>query len=268
MISEIKGKVGLKGKNLSERSEDKLTGDVFGSLRYIPFDKAMKIILNEACIKKEYDETNWLLNSLNFDYWNDNIHFWPKHSLGELDLLLTFENLIIGVEVKYLSGLSSEDDIANEPEINVKENSINQLAIETRILNNICNNKETPLLLFVAPEPFSYSTVQEVIDRNILEHGVSVGYLSWEIFYEKIKELINDNNLNDFEKLILNDIQQLLQRRGLERFRDFKIGLDKVEAGEHFCFKGKVDDETTLNFDFNLGETVLKGGAYEFESKY
>jgi len=35
MIAEIHGKLSSTGSNLSDRLEDQLTGDVFGTLRYI-----------------------------------------------------------------------------------------------------------------------------------------------------------------------------------------------------------------------------------------
>ncbi|KPU26283.1 hypothetical protein TR13x_10785 [Caloranaerobacter sp. TR13] len=37
MIAEMKGKISSTGSNLSERLEDKLIGDFFGALRYIPY---------------------------------------------------------------------------------------------------------------------------------------------------------------------------------------------------------------------------------------
>ena len=48
MIAEISGKVNRQNTNLSELSEDELTGNFFGSLRYIPFDKGMKNILKNS----------------------------------------------------------------------------------------------------------------------------------------------------------------------------------------------------------------------------
>ena len=42
MIAEIKGKVNRQNTNLTELGEDELTGNFFGSMRYIPFNKGMK----------------------------------------------------------------------------------------------------------------------------------------------------------------------------------------------------------------------------------
>ena len=44
------------------------------------------------------------------DFWANKIEFWPYDQEGELDALLTFDDTIIGIEVKFISGLSSVDD--------------------------------------------------------------------------------------------------------------------------------------------------------------
>ena len=45
MIAELHGKISSSGSNLSDHLEDKLTGDVFGVLRYLPFHIGMAQIL-------------------------------------------------------------------------------------------------------------------------------------------------------------------------------------------------------------------------------
>ncbi|WP_179863669.1 hypothetical protein [Bacillus toyonensis] len=46
MIAEIHGKISSDSSNLSERLEDKLTGDIFGSLRYLPYLKGLYQLLS------------------------------------------------------------------------------------------------------------------------------------------------------------------------------------------------------------------------------
>jgi len=45
MIAEIHNKVSSSCSNLTERSEDALTGCFFGCMRYIPFNKRLKMRL-------------------------------------------------------------------------------------------------------------------------------------------------------------------------------------------------------------------------------
>ena len=62
MIAEISGKVNRQNTNLSELSEDELTGNFFGSLRYIPFDKGMKNIHNAfEVVNKTHENVNNLI---------------------------------------------------------------------------------------------------------------------------------------------------------------------------------------------------------------
>ncbi len=261
MLAEIKGKISSKGTNLTERMEDKLTGDFFGALRYIPFNKAMKQILKSSrIIRKPDNNLEQCLHSLNANFWEDNIKLWPLHSLGELDVLLTFEKIIIGIEVKYRSKLSSDDDVENPENYQGEEKSINQLAIESEILKSLQINNAI-LLLYIAPEPECHLTALKVLKRNILNQEVSFGYLSWEMIYEKIEKIIRDDcSLNSFEKLILKDLRQLLRKKGFERFRRFDMYKNNVDSDRYFTFENRHQE----SFDFKINTIVLKGVAYEF----
>lgn len=54
MIAEIKGKINRQNTNLTELREGELTGNFFGSMRYIPFNMGLKKIL-----KMPYDQWNF-----------------------------------------------------------------------------------------------------------------------------------------------------------------------------------------------------------------
>ena len=54
------------------------------------------------------------------------MEFLYRHEEGEIDLLVPLSNIILGIEIKYLSGISSEDVIFEES-IGYEE-SCNQLA--------------------------------------------------------------------------------------------------------------------------------------------
>jgi len=65
MISEIKGKISASGSNLTDRLEDKLTGDFFGTLQYLiighSIRRSMKMILISPTMKingPSYPEIN------------------------------------------------------------------------------------------------------------------------------------------------------------------------------------------------------------------
>lgn len=87
MIAEIHGKISSSGSNLSDRMEDKLTGDFFGNLRYLPYEKGLKLLLGEMKIHKGNpgEISDRILNVRN-SFISDKIKFWPSHRNAELDL--------------------------------------------------------------------------------------------------------------------------------------------------------------------------------------
>ena len=148
LIAEIKGKISNTGSNLNDRLEDNLTGNVFGTLRYISFEKGLKKILIESISPKNSKAID-IIKNINVEGWDSNISFWPYDKEGELDVLLEFDSCIIGIEVKYLSGISSDDGITNEIILskNEEKESIQQLARESRIISKKAVNREKILIL-------------------------------------------------------------------------------------------------------------------------
>ncbi|MDQ2086224.1 hypothetical protein RBH29_07250 [Herbivorax sp. ANBcel31] len=263
MIAEIKGKISSTGSNLSERLEDKLTGDFFGSLRYIPFNKGAGSILSKTKVLNE-DSLHILetIKRLDIDYWANNIHFWPYDPLGEIDLLLEFEEIIIGIEVKLHSGLSSDDGVDNSS-YDYKIQSNHQLSRESRILKRkILGTNKQAFLIFIASEHTCYPICKEAYDRNIIEKGIVLGYLSWEEVLSTLEKLIDIEKLNKYEELVVKDSIALLERKGLERFRAFNFECPNIDLNLHFVFDCKND----INIDFMFNqEIIMERGYYEFK---
>lgn len=262
MIAELKGKISSTGSNLNERLEDKLTGDSFGSLRYIPFNKVAKSILLETkVLKDEFLYVVDIINRLNADYWDNNIQFWPKDSLGELDILIEFEDIVIGIEVKLYHRLSSDDNIDNSNCDSEKESN-HQLSRESRILKNkISGTNKSALLIFVAPEYICYPICKEAYERNIIKDGVILGYLPWEEILVVFEKTVSTGELNIYEELIIKDIIALLKRKGLERFKNFDFDYPYIYSELWFMFNGKKDMKIDITFDQGI---VMKDGFYEF----
>jgi len=117
MIADIRGKISRLGSNLTERLEDNLTGNVFDVLRYIPFSPILGEILVNAVYPNSIGED---IRDIQYGFWADKVQFWPYDREGEIDILIEFENMILGIEVKYTSGLSSDDDISNNEDAEFK----------------------------------------------------------------------------------------------------------------------------------------------------
>lgn len=251
MIAEIKGKVNKQNTNLTELGEDELTGNFFGNLRYIPFNKGMKKILKNSIRPIELQN---MVDEIDIYNWNKNIHFWKRvrecERSIELDVILDFPSIIIGIEVKYRSGISSEDE--KDAEDISAETSSNQLSKEARVLNLIGSGKKK-LLLLLADELSCAAILQSV---KIID-GVQLGYLSWQEVLIQLKKLID---LNDFEKLVISDIIELLERKGFTRFSDFKIDIIDIFNMDYWKFELPI-----LNsyFSFNY-DKIIEEKYYEF----
>ena len=90
MVEEFYGKISQSGSNLSDNLEDKLTGDFFGTLRYMDFCDGLQPILCGALRKSEKQQAEskaaiQLIGNANCTNIKDEEHikFWPKHDRGE-----------------------------------------------------------------------------------------------------------------------------------------------------------------------------------------
>lgn len=265
MIAELNGKISSSASNLSDRLEDQLTGDVFGSLRYISFDKVMKKILERSNILgNDFSKVVDIISNMDIEYWDENIKFWPYNSNAELDIILEFKDIVIGIEVKLYSGISSDDSIEqidDDVENEVKEESINQLARESRVLSQIIEHtNKLALLLFIAPENRCKKISTGVYNRRIIKDKVELGYISWEEILEAMKEIKKEKKLNRYEQLIINDIISLLKRKGLERFKSFNFEYQDIDVRLFFNFQEKIHKTLEFNYD----EIIEREFYYEF----
>lgn len=248
MIAEIKGKVNGQNTNFAE---DELTGNFFGNMRYIPFTKGLKKVLKNAIRPIELQN---MIDDADAYYWNDNLFLWNKvmenRNIAELDVRIDFSSIVIGIEVKYRSGLSSEDTETDE---NISaENSFNQLSREARVLRLKGSGKKK-LLLLLADDLVCAEMIRDV---KIIDE-VQLGYLSWQEVLIQLKKL---TELNDFEQLIVMDVIELLERKGFSRFSGFEMDISDISINDFWDFKlSKV----IKKFSFQI-DKIVEGGYYEF----
>lgn len=252
MIAEIKGQVNRQNTNLTELREDELTGNFFGCMRYIPFAKGLKKILKNAIRPKEWQN---LIDEIDVYYWNDNIVFWDKTrengKLTELDVRMDFPTIVIGIEVKYRSGLSSEDG-KGDADVSA-ENSNNQLSREARVLRMVGSDKKK-LLLLLADD----LACAKIISRTKVIDGVKLGYLSWQEVLIQLKKL---TGLNDFEQLVAADLIELLERKGFLRFSGFRIKIPDISNKD--CWHFQLP-KAMYPFSFGVDKSV-EDQYYEFK---
>lgn len=253
MIAEIHGKISRTGGNLSDRLEDQLTGDIFGALRYLPFQEGIGPLLQAAHI----EELSALAAACKLDAWADCLSFWPYHREGELDALIQTGDLVVGIEVKYHSGLSSDDEVENQEtgEAEAWEQSCNQLARESRIVRELAGDTRFPALIFIADEAACVSVCQDVGRRNILAQGVRVGFLSWQEILLVLEGLYNED---PFRACVLADMAALLKRKGFARFAEFDPMGDRPVRPDLF-FRYAHREKAGFHFQTEL---MVEGDKY------
>ena len=206
MIAELRGKI-------ENNKEDELTGNFFGTLRYTGFEKILQPLF-VRCIRPA--ELANKVKKIRGGYWGDKIRFWPYDSPAEIDVLLDFEEILIGVEVKYQSNLSGDD----------------QLEREAEILQKKANGREK-ILILLATESKCHEIITKTRRRNIFnEFGVNLSYISWEDVSDELIKL----QLTDFDALIAEDLIKLLRLKGFESFRSFEFDVDLNNAKDFWTF--------------------------------
>lgn len=241
MVEEFYGKISRSGSNLSDNLEDKLTGDFFGTLRYMDFYDGLQPILCGALrISEEQQEESQtaiqFIENVNCTNIRDEeyIKFWPKHDLGELDVLLDFDNCCVGIEVKLNSGLSSDD----------------QLIREAEILCDLAKDK-AKILLFIAGHE-SCVSVYRAYKAVIRKQGVCFVFASWEDILQSMKDLLNGGNESKYtfgQRLMIRDLVRLLTRKGFDTFLSMTNGIsDKsgtlIEKDGYFMMDNNKDYTT------------------------
>lgn len=260
MIAEIHNKITKNNSNLSEMSEDELTGNFFGHLRYIPFNEGLKPILKGAVFPPG---TAAVFDKIDAGFWNDNIEFWPYDSEGELDAYLEFDQIVIGIEVKYKSRLSSDDavDYSLSDEKLRQEQSRNQLQRESRIIARRGSGK-TKILLLVGDAAACADIYADINKRKLLSGSeVLFCYATWQSLLLELRKLKSDNL---FSSLIISDLIDLLARKGFEQFKTMDIDFSQpVSPDKYYIFNCPI--ETEFNFENHILVKPAEEYCYEFK---
>ncbi|HBI02432.1 MAG TPA: hypothetical protein DDY49_00185 [Paenibacillaceae bacterium] len=242
MIEELHGKISPSGSNLTDRLEDKLTGDFFGTLRYLPFEVGLKPILLATLLQEDHssaakDFLQLLDQVKGYEY---DFNFWVRSEYGEIDATLETEKLFIGLEMKYRSGLSSDDEVDNSLlELEEREQSINQLSRYSEYLKTVAEGKEK-FLLFVAPVSKGVIVVENVHSRNLIHKPITLGLLSWETIYE-VLEKMDCSHMEPYQKFIISDLTDLLIKKGFQTFNGF-TGLEEYQITDQgYIFSGEEE---------------------------
>lgn len=261
MIAEIHNKISQSGSNLSDRLEDKLTGDFFGAIRYLPFELGLKQALSSAQFNQNHIHKKWQVFLDCQTGFPATLNFWHREEEGEIDVLISLNEMIIGIEVKYLSGISSEDqDIFNQDN---HSQSVNQLARYSRMLERLSGSRDA-YLIFLSPYEMMNCVKRTMKGRSIISPSVEFGYICWEDIYNSLKEL-DFKQLDKGQQFILKDLQDLLIKKGFIRFRGFTlVETTQPITKAHYSFKNQnTQNKVFLNW---TTQNIKEDQSYVYKS--
>lgn len=166
--------------------EDELTGNFFGTMRYLPFNRGLNQILKNYAVSEDWKVKRILteISDENFD-----IEFWKQSDDGmvEIDGYIPLSNVGIGIEVKYQSGLSGE----------------NQLEKEARVISNEWCKCKDKILLFVADAEEGKRIYIENCKKTIFQE-VHLVFLSWQDILLGLDKVIT---ISSFEERMIEDLK-------------------------------------------------------------
>lgn len=200
MIAEIYHK-------FSTDLEDVLTGDFFGAMRYMPFNRGLNQIFKNYVVSEDPQVTHILSNAADDDF---NFEFWKRSENGlvEIDGFIPLTSVGIGNEVKYRSGLSGGD----------------QLEKEAQVLDEWCNGKEKLLILIGEAEEAKAIYIENK-DKRVFR-DVHLAYLSWQDILLGLDQVLISSS---YEKKMIEDLKTLLREKGFVSFEGFSIDQSVVD---------------------------------------
>lgn len=200
MIAEIYHK-------FSTDLEDVLTGDFFGAMRYMPFNRGLNQIFKNYAVSEDPQVTHILSNAADDDF---NFEFWKRSENGlvEIDGFIPLTSVGIGIEVKYRSGLSGGD----------------QLEKEAQVLDEWCNGKEKLLILIGEAEEAKAIYIENK-DKRVFR-DVHLAYLLWQDILLGLDQVLISSS---YEKKMIEDLKTLLREKGFVSFEGFSIDQPVVD---------------------------------------
>lgn len=211
MIAEIYHK-------FSTDLEDVLTGDFFGAMRYMPFNRGLNQIFKNYAVSEDPQVTHILSNAADDDF---NFEFWKRSENGlvEIDGFIPLTSVGIGIEVKYRSGLSGGD----------------QLEKEAQVLDEWCNGKEKLLILIGEAEEAKAIYIENK-DKRVFR-DVHLAYLSWQDILLGLDQVLISSS---YEKKMIEDLKTLLREKGFVSFEGFSI--DQPVVDKDICWRMDGND--------------------------
>lgn len=263
-IAEVRGKISQTGQNLSERMENLLTSDVFSACRYvrpnillIPFLQQAKDINGQA-----------LGSFLNEEVKGIQYLFWHRLHLSEPDVLIAIEFVsghffLVLIEAKYFS--SKTGSVLGEEELEVAEAPVDQLAREYRDLSMAHKAFHIPgskvvnrALVYVTahrsfPKDCINESLVEIVRFNPRAETIRIFWTSWFELHPLISQT---RDIGELERLVLDDLRLLLERKHLLHFKGFT--LEAIKMIPRGILYGRTVEERPSHYQFALIQEAIR----------
>jgi len=243
-VAELHGKIPtLEGR------EDLLTSDVFSAFRYLPVNLAPIPFLRKAI----HAQTAKPIHNLFEDCLAVDYIFWPKTTYykrePDLILLITCKTkppIAIIIEAKYYSGRHDVNREQAEKELQALQGD--QLAEQYVDLmkNEIDLNKQQKQMLQEADHRFLlFVTAHDVLPRKITDDSINkltkqnykgdhLYWINWQAAFDVANEALATQILPDEQRFILEDLRDLLLRKGLTSFQGFHLPAKLLQPKHYF----------------------------------
>lgn len=268
IMAELHGKIG-EGLLPIDRSEDALTSNIFGCLRYLTPNKGLIPFINE--VFRDNDVQKGLDLSEN---WKPVYYFWPEGVARkrEPDVLISLssdkESYAIVVEAKYYSGPSDKEEEVTDSDKKfgnqLSDEFIDLLKLRYKVdgktIHLDCPLENCYLLYLtsnISKQIDEINSAVEQYELNFHEDRVNIrSQLLWTN-WTKVWTVLKRTPADDFpDDLIRNDLLSLLERKGFKEFSGFTI---KDRVPKYRPFYGETWFQTpTIHFYENKG-SFFKG---------
>lgn len=217
MIADIYNKISRSGSNLSEALEDKITGDIFGTLRYLPAHKALLPFLEKAYFLHAANGPKFIgLNLIN----EPEVLFWPRYETKsgrqiepDVELKCHNDNVRIFIEVKYKSGISGHDGVVGDPP---PDESNNQLVKQMMLLSS-SNEPSRSIVIYLTAEGAYPTDIIGYAHQLMKRHTIELYWLSWNEL-TSVLECLLSSDMTHQERIIITDLISYCIKKGFKQF--------------------------------------------------
>lgn len=242
LIAEIQGKFDSiqneeKAAREVVRMEDVLTSNFFGIIKNIDSS-----ILNEV------------LKTAGIEPFRQNpvFDFWRKLKYAEPDLIISAENRVIIVEMKFLSPFDEGD-----------EKREHQIVRELKSAIEEYQNFEIEYLAVTRNEGIVWSDEVKKKDQWLFlqEHANKLHHVSWENIYEITRDSLARDNVDPVSRNFLQDLKQFFEVKQIGYQRNISAGerdFEEIfgeESEELFRFISEKGFEILL-IDLEINERI------------